>query len=297
MHLKKHLYTIIATTTLISYSSYALLKTYILPEVLTPVSTIQTKQVTTTAVQNATITNTTYLDENIQINLTTSRVNDTTVYIADIKLNDASYLKTALAQHTFGTNITENTSTIAKQNHAIFAVNGDYYGANNKGYVIKNGNLYRDSVRSTTYDDLVIYQDGTFDTISEQDTTAQALVGSGVIHSFAFGPTLVKNNQIVVSPTDEVKQAMTKNPRTAIGIIDTLHYIVIVSDGRTANSQGLSLYDLAQVMQSYGAKTAYNLDGGGSSTMYFNGKVINNPTTNGNTIKERAVSDIVYIGY
>lgn len=297
MHLKKHLYTIIATTTLISYSSYALLKTYILPEVLTPVSTIQTEQVTTTAVQNATITNTTYLDENIQINLTTSRVNDTTVYIADIKLNDASYLKTALAQHTFGTNITENTSTIAKQNHAIFAVNGDYYGANNKGYVIKNGNLYRDSVRSTTYDDLVIYQDGTFDTISEQDTTAQALVDSGVIHSFAFGPTLVKNNQIVVSPTDEVKQAMTKNPRTAIGIIDTLHYIVIVSDGRTANSQGLSLYDLAQVMQSYGAKTAYNLDGGGSSTMYFNGKVINNPTTNGNTIKERAVSDIVYIGY
>lgn len=176
-------------------------------------------------------------------------------------------------------------------------MNGDYYGANNKGYVIKNGNLYRDSVRSTTYDDLVIYQDGTFDTISEQDTTAQALVDSGVIHSFAFGPTLVKNNQIVVSPTDEVKQAMTKNPRTAIGIIDTLHYIVIVSDGRTANSQGLSLYDLAQVMQSYGAKTAYNLDGGGSSTMYFNGKVINNPTTNGNTIKERAVSDIVYIGY
>ena len=44
------------------------------------------------------------------------------------------------------------------------------------------------------------------------------------------------------------------------------------------------------------AKTAYNLDGGGSSTLYFNGQVINKPTTNGN-ISERAVSDIVYIGY
>jgi len=49
-------------------------------------------------------------------------------------------------------------------------------------------------------------------------------------------------------------------------------------------------------MKSYGVKTAYNLDGGGSSTLYFNGQVMNKPTTNG-TISERAVSDIVYIGY
>lgn len=46
-----------------------------------------------------------------------------------------------------------------------------------------------------------------------------------------------------------------------------------------------------------GVKTAYNLDGGGSSTLYFNGQVINKPTTGGNKISERAVSDIVYIGY
>ena len=49
-------------------------------------------------------------------------------------------------------------------------------------------------------------------------------------------------------------------------------------------------------MQGLGVTTAYNLDGGGSSTLYFNGKVVNNPTTNGNTISERKVSDIVYIG-
>ncbi|MFX3806047.1 phosphodiester glycosidase family protein, partial [Streptococcus suis] len=54
---------------------------------------------------------------------------------------------------------------------------------------------------------------------------------------------------------------------------------------------------LAEVMKQYGAQTAYNLDGGGSSNLYFNGQVINNPTTNGNNISERAVSDIVYIGY
>ena len=50
-------------------------------------------------------------------------------------------------------------------------------------------------------------------------------------------------------------------------------------------------------MKSLNVKTAYNLDGGGSSAMYFNGSIINKPTTNGDSIKERSVSDIVYIGY
>ena len=49
-------------------------------------------------------------------------------------------------------------------------------------------------------------------------------------------------------------------------------------------------------MKKLGVKTGYNLDGGGSATMYFNGKVINRPTTDGNTFKERSVSDIVFIG-
>ncbi|HPG19861.1 MAG TPA: phosphodiester glycosidase family protein, partial [Flexilinea sp.] len=68
-------------------------------------------------------------------------------------------------------------------------------------------------------------------------------------------------------------------------------------DGRTSDSTGLTLYQLATFMQGLGVTTAYNLDGGGSTTMYFNGTVINNPTTNGNKISERSVSDIVYIGY
>ena len=117
-----------------------------------------------------------------------------------------------------------------------------------------------------------------------------------MVNLLAFGPALVENSEIVVNTKSEVGQSMASNPRTAIGIIDENHYIVIVSDGRTSESQGLSLYELAEVMKSYGVKTAYNLDGGGSSTMYFNSQVINKPTTNGN-ISERAVSDIVYIGY
>ena len=88
---------------------------------------------------------------------------------------------------------------------------------------------------------------------------------------------------------------MTSNPRTAIGMIEKGHYVMVVSDGRTSESAGLTLYQLAGVMKDLGCTEAYNLDGGGSTTMVFNGNVINKPTTNGNTISERAVSDIVYI--
>ena len=66
---------------------------------------------------------------------------------------------------------------------------------------------------------------------------------------------------------------------------------------RTDESEGLSLYQMAEFLQSLGAETAYNLDGGGSSTMVFNGELVNNPTTSGRSVKERSVSDIVYIGY
>ena len=89
---------------------------------------------------------------------------------------------------------------------------------------------------------------------------------------------------------------MQSNPRTAIGMITPLHYIMAVSDGRTDASTGLTLYQLAGVMKDMGCVTAYNLDGGGSSTMWFNGEVVNQPTSYGSKISERAVSDIVYIG-
>ena len=71
---------------------------------------------------------------------------------------------------------------------------------------------------------------------------------------------------------------------------------MVVSDGRTTESPGLTLYELACFMKELGVVTAYNLDGGGSSTMYYDGSVVNNPTTNGKKISEREVSDIVYIG-
>ena len=298
---KPYLYASVLGLLLTSSFTYSMLKTFVLAETISTVSNASSTSNTAAASQaakNAQVTDTSYSDGNISVTLTEKTVNETQVYVADITLSSSDYLKTALAQNSYGTNVTAKTSVTAAENNAILAVNGDYYGANSSGYVIRNGVVYRDSVREDASNgDLAIYKDGSFKIIYEDQVSADQLVQDGVVNLLAFGPSLVENGEISVDTNTEVGQAMSSNPRTAIGIIDENHYIIIVSDGRTSESKGLSLYQVAEVMKSYGVKTAYNLDGGGSSTLYFNGQVINKPTTGGSKISERAVSDIVYIGY
>ena len=222
------------------------------------------------------------------------RAYDSTIYVADVVLSSPEYLQTAFANSTFGRNVTARTSSIAENANAVLAINGDYYGARQSGYVIRNGVIYR-SKANRNAEDLVIYQDGSFGIINESEISAQALLDNGAWNVLSFGPALLIDGEIAVSSGEEVGRAMASNPRTAIGIVDDLHYLFVVSDGRTNASEGLSLRELAQVLKELGAKTAYNLDGGGSSTMVFQGQVVNNPTSNGKRITERSVSDIVCI--
>ena len=292
-------------TLLVLFTAYVLLDAFVIPRAGVPavadtaalasaVTQSSSAQQSTSA-SEATVTDTSYDDGSIQISIETLRLDDTTYYVADIQLASADSLKTAFAQATYGRNIKANTSEIAAENNAIFAINGDFYGFRDTGYVIRGGQLYRDTASSTAQaEDLVIDNDGNFSIINESEVTAQQLLEQGAVQVFSFGPALVEDGQVVVSTGEEVDQAMTSNPRTAIGQISALHYLVIVSDGRTSESAGLTLYQLATLFAQRGCTVAYNLDGGGSSTMVFNGNVVNNPTSGG-SIAERAVSDIVYI--
>ena len=235
-----------------------------------------------------------YSDSKTSITLKQYREYDSNIYVADVTVSDASDLKTALANNTYGRNITDTTSDMAANNNAVLAINGDYYGARQSGYVIRNGKLYRDN--SGNRDALVIQKNGEFKFVSESETSASDLLQEGALQVFSFGPVLLNNGEVSVGENDEVGMAMASNPRTAIGYLGNNHYVFVVSDGRTSESAGLSLYELASFMKELGVKDAYNLDGGGSSTMVFKGEIINNPTTSGRSGEERAVSDIVYIG-
>ena len=240
-----------------------------------------------------------YSDDNIDIKLSEYTVSGTVIHVAEVKADSAEYLKTAFAQGSYGKNVTATTSDIASGVNAILAINGDYYGAQEKGYVIRNGKLYRSTAVSGR-EDLVIYKDGSFEIINESEVTAEQLIEKGAVQTLSFGPALVEDGKVSVDSDDEVGRAMASNPRTAIGIKSDGTYIFMVSDGRTDESEGFSLLQLAEFMKYLGAETAYNLDGGGSSTMVFNGNIVNTPTGGGignGSGSERKVSDIVYIGY
>lgn len=293
---KKYMWACLSSVFLLGSSSYILLKTFVLPQEIaavesvsneTSTSTTDTKNTSNSSSFEPVITDNSYQDENINITLSSERVDETTVYVADITVSDSSYLKTALANNTYGRNIKETTSAIAQEQQAILAINGDYYGFRDTGYVLRNGTLYRDTPS--------IDKNGDFSIIKEAETSAEKLVEEDVQQVLSFGPALVEDGEVTVSEDEEVSQSMQSNPRTAIAQVGTNHYLVVVSEGRTDDSQGLSLSELATVLKNHGAKTAYNLDGGGSTTLYFNGKVINQ-TVGGSGNSERSVSDIVFIG-
>lgn len=297
---------------IIAFTIYVLLDTFVIPQAYAAVETTdssanasyeKTASLSSTASQsetssgNATITDTTYNDDHIAITITTYTYEDTQIYVADVQLSSIDYLKTAFANNTYGKNITATTSDIADSVNAILAINGDFYGAQNAGFVVRNGTVYRTNAKSSDQEDLVIKSDGSFEIVEEGDISESDLESDEVLQVLCFGPALVENGEITVSENEEVGKAMASNPRTAIAEVSPLHYLFVVADGRTSESEGLSLYELAEFMETLGVTTAYNLDGGGSSTMVFNGTVINKPTTSGHTISERSVSDIVYIGY
>jgi len=178
----------------------------------------------------------------------------------------------------------------------VFAINGDYYGFRSTGIVIRNGVAFRDEPARTG---LAMYTDGTARIYDETTTTADRLVSEGVWNTLSFGPALVDGGEIV-SGIDEVEvdtnfgnhSIQGQQPRTAVGFVDTNHLVLVVVDGRDAGySRGVTMTELAQIMQDLGATAAYNIDGGGSSTMYFDGQVINQPSNGG----ERATSDIFYV--
>ncbi len=221
-----------------------------------------------------------------------------TYFVADVVLSDATELQSAFAKDSFGTNIIETTSQIAADHNAIFAINGDYYGFREDGIEIRNGVIYRDVPARIG---LAFYKDGTMKIYDETQTTAQELVDDGVWNTLSFGPALVQDS---VAVTDYSSTQVDtnfgnhtidgNNPRTGIGIIDVNHFVFVVVDGRSSGySRGVTLAEFAQIFKDLGSTDAYNIDGGGSSTMYFNGRVVNNPLGKN---RERGTSDILYIG-
>ncbi len=229
--------------------------------------------------------------------VTGSGRNQVTYYVADVQLAEGTALRSAFAEDKFGTNIVADTSDIATDVGAVFAINGDYYGYRDSGIVIRNGVLYRDDGARTG---LAIYADGTMRIYDETTTSGEELLAEGVWNTLSFGPALVDGGEVVAG-IDQVEvdtnfgnhSIQGNQPRTGIGLIDTNHFVFVVVDGRSEGySRGVTMTEFAQIFDDLGVEVAYNLDGGGSSTMVFDGDLVNNPLGKG---AERGTSDILYV--
>ena len=289
---------------LTAYTAYALLDTFVIPRSYASVSQAEAREAVELAVTDSATSGETegaataeHFTSDATTELTEVQYLNTTVYVVDVYADDVTNLMAALANDTYGKNVTATTSAMAEEKGATVAINGDYYGARNAGYVVRNGVLYRDTAAAQDQEDLVIYRDGSFEVICEGDVSAQDLVDAGAWQVFSFGPGLVSDGTITVDEDDEVDRAMASNPRTAIGKVSDGHYVLVVADGRSEESEGLTLLELAEFMaEELGASCAYNLDGGGSSTLYYEGEIANNPASMGRRHGgERSVSDIVYV--
>jgi exopolysaccharide biosynthesis protein len=220
-----------------------------------------------------------------------------TYFVADVEVTDATIVRSAFANDQFGENIIAYPSEIAASVNAVLAINGDYYGFRDTGIIIRNGVKFRDiGVRQG----LALYADGSMKLYDETTTSADRLISDGVWNTLSFGPGLVENGKVIAG-IDQVEvdtnfgnhSVQGQQPRTGIGLIENNHLLFVVADGRSSGySRGVTMPEFAQIFADRGARTAYNLDGGGSSAMIFRGGLVNDPLGKG---KERGTSDILYV--
>lgn len=220
-------------------------------------------------------------------------------YLLEIK--DPTKIKVAMTKY-LGKN-GQKTSEMAEERDAVAAINGGAFvdkssdgtmyagtGALPGGFVISDGKVVypKDNIDKKEKENVVAFtKEGK---LIVGDRSISELEKLNVKEAMCFRPpTLIMNGKGLIK--DKYEGGL--NPRTAIGQKEDGTVLFLVIDGRKSiTKMGATLYDVQEVLLDYGAVNAGNLDGGYSSTMYYNGEVINSPNSwNG----ERAVATAFYV--
>ena len=224
-----------------------------------------------------------YVKDDLKVKLVETRTSNQHYWIAEVISSDATPLKGAMASDTYNGK-RETISSMANRLDAILAINASgFYAKTNTpmGTVVRNGKLVNID-KSYTGEILSLKSDGNlaFTTVNSEEEFKNL----DIKQTFTFGPILVRDYQAT-----ELNDK-SRHPRTAIGQLDDNRYVLVVVEGRMEGADGMTLAELQQLFLQLGCKTAYNLDGGGSTTLYFQGKVINTPSDG----SERSVVDMIY---
>lgn len=236
-----------------------------------------------------------YKSSTLTVDIRKNRNFNCTYWTARVKIKNSGQLCSALSYGTYG-GTRETTSHAVSREGGIIGVNGSAfsYSSGKPGFdavMIKNGKIYNKAL-GTSYSLMAVLYDGTMFT-PKQGLSAEELVQAGVKDTYNFGPAIIINGvtQPIIDPYQDT--VTYKDPRTAVGMVRPGEYVLLVADGREAQeggSKGLNYYEMAQILQSFHCTYAYNLDGGGSSTLVYRGRVLNNPSDG----SERACGDFLY---
>jgi len=176
----------------------------------------------------------------------------------------------------------ETTSQIAKNSGGVAGINAGGFldsgwtgtGGIPMGFIIHDGKVIYDQYEGKDIkQETVAFTNEGMLIVGRH--TIKRLMEYGVKEGVSFGPPLIVNGKPTIRKGDG---GWGIAPRTAIGQRKTGEVLLLVIDGRTIESFGATLREVQDILFEYGAVNAANLDGGSSTTMYYNGKVINRPS-------------------
>lgn len=239
----------------------------------------------------ANFTDETYEDATISVQMEHVKVGEAMFNVARVKLSDASQFRTEV-EPPYQRSQTNLVATMAARQNAVVAIGGDNYKGGEQGYILRQGRVMR-AAKAGSRDLLFVDANGDFTILrapANEDVTALLEGETPVIHSFCFGPALVIDGELQTFDKYKWGNINRNEPRCAIGQTGPLEYLLVVVDGRgMGDSEGCDGQTLANFMLEQGCVQAYNLDGGNSADMYFNGGVYSYQKKN-----PRALSDIIY---
>ena len=217
-----------------------------------------------------------YQDESIHVTTTRLNYQNTNCFVVRVKIANATQLRTAMTRDEYGADEYVSAQLMSKKKNAVLSLNGDFFKYNDSGYLVRQGQLYRDQPNGKL-DVLLIDENADFYSVPTATTeSVQTMVngleanGHKVINSFNFGPTLVENGQLCEFD-NSLYQGRYKMMRVAIGQLAPLEYAVYFCYGTSDSKTGLSLANFAKMIleATPDVKIAYNLDGGGSTHVFL----------------------------
>ena len=166
----------------------------------------------------------------------------------------------------------EHNAVVAINGGGFIDINGESNGGEPRGIIIEDGKIIQSSRNRDKAGGVIGFTKD--NKLFLGDVSAQQAVDAGVRDAVEFGPFLVVNGK---SSFIQGNGGYGIHPRTAIGQRKDGIVLFLVVDGRRVDSIGAGMKDLAEIMVKYGAYNAANLDGGNSSVLVINNKIMNRP--------------------